>query len=96
MFMLYPINFVLYELHSAVLPQARGEGSQSAAKAMLQWLWANTPALSLMTWVPAYNRPAAVAAKRAGFVERARLPGAYMKDGKSQDLFLYGVEKCPP
>ena len=93
--MLYPINHVLYELHSAMLPHARGEGSMETARQMLTWLWANTPATSLMTWVPAYNRPAAIAAKRAGFIERTRLPAAYLKDGTYHDLILFGVGKCP-
>jgi RimJ/RimL family protein N-acetyltransferase len=94
--MLYPINHVLWELHSTMLPEGRGAGSVEAARLMMEWLWTETPATYLMTWVPAYNRAADVAARRVGFTEQTRLPKAYLKDGVYHDLILYGVEKCLP
>lgn len=92
--MLYPLNHATYELHSALLPAGRGHAVEAVAR-ITEWLWANTPAATLLTWVPAYNRPADKAARKSGFTELTRLPASYRKDGVLHDLTLYGVSRCP-
>lgn len=92
--MLYPLNHATYELHSALLPQGRGHAVEAVAR-ITEWLWANTPAATLLTWVPAYNLAADKAARKSGFTERTRLPASYRKDGVLHDLTLFGVAKCP-
>lgn len=91
--LLVPINHALYELHSAMLPEGRGQGSRETAALMQAWLWANTPARKLMTWVPAYNVPAMAAAVKTGMTQAGRLTGAYLKNDVLHDLILYGVSK---
>ena len=95
--MLVDQNAVTMELHSALLPQYRGAQTAQVFRALLAWLPEQFPGIRrLRTWVPGYNRPALVAARRVGFEECGKEPNAYLKDGALSDLHLFGVSfKCP-
>lgn len=90
--MLVQQNAVVVELHTALLPDKRGQFTKAVFDALLSYLKATYPqATRLRTWVPAYNRPAYVAAKRVGFALVGTEPSAYLKDGAVCDLHLFGV-----
>lgn len=90
--MLQSQGSVVLEQHTAVLPPYRGKPTADAFRALVPYLQANFPAARyLRTWVPSYNRPALLAARRVGFVERGIEPAAYLKHGALCDLHLFGV-----
>lgn len=90
--LLQDVNAVAMELHTAVLPEFRGAPICGAFRALLAYLPTAFPTVKyLRTWVPSYNRPALLAARRVGFVERGIEPSAYLKHGALCDLHLFGV-----
>jgi len=92
-FMLAPHSPVLYEIHTALLPCAWGERAAEAARGIVDWLWANTSCLRLITSVPASNRLALRFAKAAGMAAYGVNPASYMKRGKLEDLILLGLSR---
>lgn len=90
--MLQSMGSVNVELHTAILPPFRGKPTTEAYRAFLAWLPATFPSVKhLRTWVPSFNRPALIAAKRVGFIERGIEPHAFLKHGTACDLHLFGV-----
>jgi RimJ/RimL family protein N-acetyltransferase len=90
--MLQAQGAVAAEMHSALLPAFRGKPAVEAFRALLAYLPGAFPAVKyLRTWVPAFNRPALLAARRVGFVERGVEPLAYLKHGALCDHHLFGV-----
>jgi RimJ/RimL family protein N-acetyltransferase len=92
-FLLVPHSPVLWEVHTALLPEAWGAPAREAAKGVIAWTWAQTTCQRLVTSVPAYNRLALAFAKRAGMTEYGRNPRAYQKHGSLHDLILLGLSR---
>ena len=92
-FMLLHSNGITRDVHSAILPSARGKRAIELGKESIQWVWDNTPVRKLMTWIPAYNTPAYAFARRCGFEIEGRLTDSWQKDGKLYDQILCGLRK---
>ena len=98
LFMLVPENEICWKVHTGLLPIARGSRAKQAAEQGIQWVWANTPCLRLITDVPKYNRQASLFARWAGMTEFGVNPKSYMKNGELQDVTMLGIskeEQCP-
>lgn len=78
------------EIHTCLLPCARGVASEGAAK-MAAWIRDNTQYKRVVTSVPAYNVLALSYARRAGMVEYGRNPAVWPRDGKAYDMILLGM-----
>lgn len=91
LFFFHPINSILSEIHTCLLPHSWGNTARQIAREMLIWFWENSSCERLVTTVPDYNRLALVFAKAAGMVEYGRNPESYMKGGKLIDLILLGI-----
>lgn len=59
-----------YEVHTNFLPGFRGAHAIEASLAAYRWMFTHTDCMMIRTRVPAPNRPAAMAARAAGFVPR--------------------------
>lgn len=92
-FLLVQYSLVLWEVHTALLPAARGHRAREAAEALIAYDFTETPCRRLITSVPAYNRLAFHFAQRAGLTEYGRNPRAYQKRGELFDLILLGLSK---
>jgi hypothetical protein len=88
-----PQSVACYEVHTCLLPRARGDRAKEAARQMADWLWANTPCQKLITSVPAYNRLALHFAKRAGMTQFGTNTRSYLKHGELHDQILLGLER---
>lgn len=75
-----------FELHTFLLPEGRGDGVLPAAAAAFRWMFTRTDCLELLTKVPATNKPAALMARRAGFVPIFKRVAAW-EDGSDIDYF---------
>ncbi len=67
---LQPILAGVYELHTLVLPEARGKPFFAAAREAMRWLFTRTDALEIVTKCPDDNPGARMAALMVGFRER--------------------------
>jgi len=94
-FAFMPRNYVMYEIHSAILPEGRGSenGSKDAANAAVEWMFENTPCEKIISWVPSYNKTALHFALACGCKQEGVVKDSYKKDGKLYDQYLVGREK---
>ena len=87
-------NAVVWEIHTCILPKARGRKAYEALKLLPAWAWANLKgARRIVTEVPDYNRPALVFALKAGMDKYGVNPKSYLKDGELHDVILLGISR---
>jgi RimJ/RimL family protein N-acetyltransferase len=92
-FMFLPVNHVTYEIHTNITNEGdnRKRGA-SLAMECARWMVENTPVRKFITKVPAFNRPAAVFARRCGMRLEGRLTSSFQKDGRLYDEDIFGFE----
>ena len=95
LFMFVPLNAATWEVHTCLLPVARGPLAHQAAWEVLDWLWSNAPCQRLITNVPAFNRLALRFAKEAGMQQFGFNPDSYLKGGKLHGQYLLGIDRPP-
>lgn len=82
----------MFEVHSMVLPEGRGEHALAAARASLDEMFRARGARRIVTIVPINNLPAFNLAKRCGFSVEAREAKAWRcPDGRLIDLLKMAV-----
>jgi len=99
LYMLHPMNYITYEIHTCLLKSCRGESADEAAKLVLKWVFTNTPCLKVITNVPENNPLALKYAKRAGLIVEGINRDSFLKDGKLYSQTLLGItreESCQP
>ena len=90
-FLFHPHTRVLWEVHSAVLPERRGQ-SLEYVTACAAWLKANTTCKCLMTLVPKGNHRARRLAEAVGMRLTGILPSSFLKGGALVDQALLTME----
>lgn len=93
LFAIHPHNFVLYEVHTCLLPCAWGGRSVEAAKTLIEWVFSNTECKRLITSVPSNNALARRLAIRSGMVEYGVNPASFQKNRVLFDLIMLGISK---
>lgn len=91
-FLFHPQNFVTYEVHTALLPEAWGK-SVEYGKAAIEWMFANTPCKRVVTNVPKYNRLAKRLSEQVGMKEYGMNPKSFQKNGVLHDQIMFGLSK---
>lgn len=84
---------VCWEVHTALLPQARGRAAAAAARAAQAHLWRDTPCRRIVTTVPIYNRLALKFAKAAGMRSYGYNRASIMRGGRLWDQELLGISR---
>ena len=94
-FIFLPRNYIMYEIHSSILPEGRGteNGSKDAANASVEWMFENTPCEKIISWVPSYNKTALHFALKCGCKEEGVIKDSYKKGGKLYDQHIVGRGK---
>jgi len=92
-FIFIPQYQTCWDVHTCLLPLSYGAKAKEAGKGIIEWIWANTPCLRIVTVVPEYNRLALKFAKESGLVCYGINPRSYMKNGKLCDLIELGISK---
>ena len=90
-FMYHPHSSVMWEVHSAVLPEFRSR-SHEFASGSVRWMAENTKAKCLITHVPAGNDAAMRLALSVGFLLVGIVPKSYLKSGVLLDQALLSME----
>jgi hypothetical protein len=93
MFVVYPLNAITYDAHSAILPQCYGEKAKVAGKLAISWVFENTDALKINGSTPVYNKLALKYSKEIGFEQEGLNKNSIMKDGKLHDQVYFGLER---
>lgn len=92
-FMYHPHSFILYEVHTCILPLYRGAPAVKAARDGLEWMVQHTPAQKIITHVPASNNLALRFALRVGLIPEGTNRASYMKRGELIDQHLLGITR---
>lgn len=91
-FMGQKMNHVTYDVHTILLPRARGK-AVSIAKDAIRWIFDNTECLRVTTSVPSYNRLAERLAIKSGMTRFGTNYKSFQKDGVLFDQLLFGISK---
>lgn len=91
-FMVVPHSAIMHEVHTCILPQYWGR-SVEAGKALIDWVFANTKCLKLITLVPVDNVLAYRLARNCGMSVEGTLTASFMKNGKLLDQKVLTVSK---
>ena len=87
-------NAVTWEVHTCLLPNARGKRGYEALKLLPEWAWKNLEgARRVITEVVEDNQPALVFALRAGMEKYGVNKQSYLKGGKLLDAILLGISR---
>ena len=90
-------NAVTWEVHTCLLPNARGKRAYQALKMLPEWAWDNLKgAKRVTTEVPVNNGPALVFALRAGMERFGINKKSYLKGGELLDVILLGISRGEP
>ena len=97
LFCFFPENGICWAGHVAFLRKTPPAITLAAGRAVVPWLWANTPCVRLVASIPAYNRAAIRFARRAmGLAAHGRNKASFMKRGTLHDQVLLGISKPSP
>lgn len=91
-FMAHPHNSITFEVHTLLLPSARGKAVEFA-KAAIAWAFANTACERLITNVPSFNPLALRLAKKSGMSEYGVNQKSFKRGGVLYDQILLGISK---
>lgn len=89
-FMGFALTPVLWECHSAVVPEFRQRTKEYYQQA-IDWMRENTTCRHLIGMIPEGNLLARVAAKAAGFKREGFMPNSRMHAGQLVGQYIYGV-----
>lgn len=73
-------NSVLFEIHTAILPDFWGKSLKYSAE-VIEWIFANTACQKLITFVPENNNRALAFAERSGLKREAFITDSFLKGG---------------
>jgi len=76
----------IYDVHTCILPEGRGQVASLALPQALKYIFTATPAMLLVTQVPASNPEARKFATWAGFKSIYTSKNSWVKDGAKYDM----------
>lgn len=85
-----PLNPILWEVHTCLLPSSWGDRAHQAAVDCAAWIFANTPCRHIITHVPEDNALAAHLAVGSGFTVYGTIPASLPRGGKLLAQTLFG------
>jgi len=93
LFLLTQNSLTFSELHTMIIPEARGVGAIEAGKEAAIWYFENTSCKKIVTLIPEFNKPARIFAKKFGFEPNGNNTKSFLRDGILYDQHIYGLEK---
>lgn len=92
-YMVHPHNGATVEIHTCLLPCARGQPAKRLAVEVLQWIFDNTGYVKIITNVPENNPYALNYARRAGLLDEGINRKSISIAGKLYDQYMLGITK---
>lgn len=91
-FALKPINSIMWEIHTTMLPQAWGK-TIDYAKSVLVWIFENTNCQKVVTFVPENNAKALKLAEKSGMTLEGFIQDSWLKNGQLHGQYILGVAR---
>jgi len=92
-FALVPCNSIMWDVHTAILPAARGQLGIDIGRNSVQWVWDNTGCMKIISWIPDFNRAAILYALKCGFKKEGKVTKSFLKGGRLYDQYVVGIER---
>lgn len=92
LFMLHQHNAICWEVHTCLLPTARGNAHCFAEKCV-EWVFSETACRRLITNVPAGNALAIRLASSVGMIQFGINHASFLKNGAVLDQIMLGISK---
>jgi RimJ/RimL family protein N-acetyltransferase len=89
-FLLHPWNSITYELHTAILPEYRGEVAVESCNLMGKYMFIETPCQKILTHVPTTNAPARALAVKCKMVMEGINRKSFLSGGVLYDQYIFG------
>lgn len=90
---LVPENSIMWTSHDNALPSVRGKQAVSMARAVVKWMFDNTPCKKIIGYTPVSNRPAVMFTRMIGMVKEGQLKNAIQINGVLSDIYVSGICK---
>jgi hypothetical protein len=86
-------NSILFEGHTQVMPEGRGEMALASGRKALAYMFTKTPCLKIVGFTPVYNLAALRFHSLLGFQNEGLLTKSYLKDGRLHDMQIVGMTR---
>ena len=93
MFVVFQLNGVTMDAHSAILPGFYGKKAIEAGKKAISWVFENTGALKINGSTPVCNRLALNFSEAIGFEREGINRKSFMLNGNLYDQVYFGLER---
>lgn len=87
-----PRNVICYEVHIALLPEAKGNAVE-ISKGAIEWMFSHTWCQRLTASIPEFNKLAIRLANKLGMEFIGINKKSFLKNGALFDQHLYGISK---
>lgn len=88
----YPQNSVCFDVHTMMMPRARGRRAVDAAQSVAAWMFEQTACKKITTTVPSCNPQALWFAKKAGMKVIGVNEKSFVKNGEIFDQTILGIQ----
>lgn len=92
-FLVHPLSQYCFEMHTCLLPQAKGPRAARAAQMLLAWAFIETPCRKMVTHVPVHNRAAFRFALAGGMQQEGINRASFAWNGGMVDQLSLGITK---
>lgn len=92
-FSFIPRNSIMAEIHSAILPQFRGQNSADAARIAFNIAFRELEYEKIITWCPVDNPAALHLARKVGMKDEGIVTKSFYRNGVLVDQVLLGITK---
>ncbi len=83
---------VLYQGHSAILPESRGKKAIKLGKDACKWMFDNTKCCKIIGMTPVVFRGAIIFSLQVGFKKEGLIKKSHLFNGKMEDMIIFGME----
>jgi len=87
------INGITFDVHIAILPDARGTHGIECGKMAVEWIFKYTTCRKIIGYLPVTNRRAIHYALKCGFEKEGCIKKSFFKNGELIDQHLVGRSK---
>lgn len=84
---------IVWSSHSNALPSIRGKQAIRICKAMVRWMFDNTPCRKIIGFTPDSHKAALMFNKLCGFKTEAVINDFFLKDGKHEKAHMVSITK---
>jgi hypothetical protein len=92
-FIFIPIMLSVYHAHMSALPIGRGKIAIREGKQVVEWMFNNTDCVSIIGFIPNFNRLALIYSKLVGLKRIGVIENSFKKNNIFYDQIINGINK---